>query len=206
MGNGRGGGECGGGDESDRGDAEAGPVAEAAAWLGRQLAGGEWVKSAEMEETLDQAGISYATYRRAKKQLGIEHSKEHGSGEWLLRLADGDAQRWPGEGEERVEHVEHVEHDPIERVELLERVEHVERVELLEHVDPVERVVLVEQVERVEHVERVEQVSTSAHLRSLNRELVGACAIQVDEVEEDAFAEFDCDSRDGGRAAVIGVG
>ena len=37
-------------------------VSEAAGWLRRQLAGGEWVKTAEMEDKLDAARISHATY------------------------------------------------------------------------------------------------------------------------------------------------
>ena len=63
-------------------------VAEATAWLRQQLAGGEWVKSAEIETQLDEAGISYATYLRAKKQLGVESSKGFGQGLWYVRLLE----------------------------------------------------------------------------------------------------------------------
>jgi hypothetical protein len=63
-------------------------VVEAAAWLRRQLAGGEWVKSAEIEQKLEETGISYITYKRAKKQLQVESSKGSGDGVWYLRLPE----------------------------------------------------------------------------------------------------------------------
>jgi hypothetical protein len=66
-------------------------VAEAAAWLKQELAGGEWAKSAEIEAKLEDAKISLSTYKRAKKKIGVESWKSRGKdAPWFMRLQQED--------------------------------------------------------------------------------------------------------------------
>jgi archaellum biogenesis ATPase FlaH len=97
------------------------PIEASADWLREQLAVGP-VPMRTIELCSKDAGLTWASVRRAKKRLGVVSLKPDFGGEWLWALppADGDApggpddeggQSYPSQPVERLEHLGHVRSD-----------------------------------------------------------------------------------------------
>lgn len=86
-----------------------GKVDASADWLREQLDGGP-LPMRELERRAGEAGMSWASVRRAQHMLGVEPQK-CGKGPWRWALPGQDVQSSP------VEHIEHLEHLPADAIE-----------------------------------------------------------------------------------------
>jgi hypothetical protein len=87
---------------------EMGAVADAEAFLQDQLGNGPRLRD-ELMPAATEAGLSWASVRRAKKKLGVESKKGRGgNGKWSWMLPDTEALGTEATGDEPDEHLEQV--------------------------------------------------------------------------------------------------
>jgi putative DNA primase/helicase len=87
---------------------EVGAVGDAEAFLRDQLSDGPRFTDELMPAAVD-AGLSWASVRRAKKNLGVQSKKAGGgNGKWSWVLPETRAQGNGSTGDEPVEHLEHI--------------------------------------------------------------------------------------------------